>query len=274
MSLSETPMTGPEGPESPPLDSSPAAPLPAAPIPMGRLWAFAMAGAIAAGLASFAAFEATPTPFHPPKNMVRMMGNLVNSPKAADIAVAERKNAMVAFGVVGALLAGALGVAGGLGRRSARSCLLGALAGLILGAGAGVGAAAVGVRAYYREYDRDQMTVTKDLAIPLMIHAGIWAAVGAAAGAALGIGAGARGRLPSVVLGGLVGGAMGGALYEVAAALVSPAGRTYEPIAAHWAPRLIAALAGPILATVVAVSGLTSPVRRTRTVAAITEDPS
>ena len=68
--------------------------------------------------------------------------------------------------------------------------------------------------------------------------------------------AGARGRFASVVINGLVGGALGAALYEVIAALISPDGRTYQPIASAWQPRLLAATVGPILIAALAASAL------------------
>ena len=110
MSVPETPTTPPEPTE--------AVPAPAAPIHAGRLWAFATAGAIVAGLATYIALEATPTAFIPPPNMVRVMGQLVNQPKLADVNVADRKNAMIAYGVAAGTLGLALGLAGGAARRS------------------------------------------------------------------------------------------------------------------------------------------------------------
>jgi hypothetical protein len=157
-----------------------------------------------------------------------------------------------------------LGLAGGLARRSARGALLGAVAGLVLGAGAGVGVAAAAVPIHAHQFQRDPDSVQKDLTFPLLIHAGIWAALGAAAGAGLGIGAGMRGRLPSVILGGLVGGALGAGIYDITAALIWPAGRTYLIYAQEWAPRLYAAMIPPLVAALVAVAGVVSPERRTK----------
>ena len=264
MSVPETSTTAPDGPDTPAPEPAYIPPAPAAPLHTGRLWAFALAGAIVAGLVSFAAFEATPTVFIPPPNMVRMMGSLVNAPKIEHVNAADRKNAMIAFGVAGGTFALALGLAGGMARRSPRAALVGMLAGLVLGAGIGVGAGAVALPAYQKQYTDNPESVTKDMTFPLLIHAGIWAAMGAAAATALGIGAGARGRLPSVILGGLIGGAIGGGLYEVIAALGWADARTYEPIAARWAPRLVASLAGPLVATIIAVSGLISEPRKTK----------
>ena len=64
MSTPETSTIGPEGAEPPPAEQT----APPAPLRAGRVWAFALAGAIAAGLGAFAIGEAAP------RNAVRASG--------------------------------------------------------------------------------------------------------------------------------------------------------------------------------------------------------
>jgi hypothetical protein len=228
------------------------------------LWALAIAGALLSGAVAAGIYEVTPTIFIPPPHMVSMMGQMTNQPLAPDIVVADRKNAMVAFGIAGGLLAMSLGLAGGLARRSVPGALVGALVGLVLGAGCGAAAAAVGVPVLARQHDKNPDSVTKDMAIPLLIHVGMWSAIGVAAGAGLGVGAGMRGRLPSVILGGLAGGALGAGIYDITAALIWADGRTYQVIAHKWPPRVYACLIPPLVTALVAVAGVVSPERRTK----------
>ncbi len=242
-------------------DGSAAGPM-SQPIDPARLWKLALAGTVLAGAVAAGLYEAIPTIFIPPPNMTRMMGQLVNIPKAADVIVADRKNAMVAFAIAGGLLAMVLGAAGGLARRSSRGAILGAVVGLILGAGAGAGAGTVAVPILAHQQEKDPDSVNKDLAIPLMIHVGLWATIGAACGAGLGLGAGMTRRLPAVILAGLVGGALGAGIYEVTAALLWADGRTYQIIAHKWPPRVYADFIPPLAIAFVAVSGVVSPGRR------------
>ena len=232
-----------------------------APLRPGRVWAFSLAAAVVAGLGAFALGEWVVPPFDPPVNMENFMGGLINKPTLVGLQVAERKNAMLTFGLIGGLLGLALGLAGGLSNRSARSALFGGAAGLALGAALGAGSAAGLVPIYHAQHQRNKDAVTKDLAIPLLIHVGLWSAVGLAAGAALTIGARAGGRAPSVVTSGLIGAALGAAVYEVVAALVSPEGRTYQPVSTSWLPRLLAATICPILTALLATFALVSPAR-------------
>ena len=95
---------------------------------------------------------------------------------------------------------------------------------------------------YYRELNVAQESLSHDLVLPFLVHAGIWSSVAVTAGLAFEIGLRSRQRLALVALHGLLGGLLGTAIYEVLAAIAFPAGRTTEPLAGAWAPRLIGRL--------------------------------
>ena len=95
---------------------------------------------------------------------------------------------------------------------------------------------------YYRELNVAQESLSHDLVLPFLVHAGIWSCVAVTAGLAFEIGLRSRQRLALVALHGLLGGLLGTAIYEVLAAIAFPAGRTTEPLAGAWAPRLIGRL--------------------------------
>jgi hypothetical protein len=262
MDLSESPTGEPPALDPITIDPTPVPRPPAAPIHPGRAWILGLLGAVIAGAIAAGSYEVIPTIYIPPPHMVRVMGQMMNQPFPADVLVADRKNAVVAFGLAGGVFAMLMGVAGGLARGSGRGVLVGAVAGLILGAAAGAAAGPVGVTVYTRAHDADSRAVTVEMKIPMMIHAGLWAAIGAAGAAGLGIGARAWWRMPSIVLSGLVGGAMGGCLYELVSAALWADGRTYQVFAGRWEPRIVAAMAPPVVAAVLAISGLVAPMTR------------
>lgn len=239
-----------------PVEPSPA------PLRAGRLWAAALAGAIAAGVVPFLVGEALPRAFAPAMETVPQNGQKFTRPVAGGVEAAERKNAMLGFGVVGASLGLALGAAGGLARGSRRSSGVGVASGLVLGAGFGAAAAGMFVSILHRRLAGATEDLNGDILLPTALQAGIWSSLGAAGGAALGLGAGAGRRLMAVALGGWAGGAAGAVAYVVLTSLLFPAGRTFRPIADTWPPRLLAATVIPAAIALVATAALVAPARR------------
>jgi hypothetical protein len=237
-------------------------PTPSTPNRPGRLWALALVASILAGLGSWMAGEATRFYFVPSERIVVAMGIKMNIPSFEEKVKAGQRNATLANGTLGGLLGLLLGLAGGLARGSVRSAPVPAIAGVLIGLVAGVGSSEAVLPYYYHQLDKGSEELSKDLILPLIIHSVSWAAVGLAGGIALGLGQGARGRIASAALGGLVGGVLGAGAYEVIGALVFPTGGTSEPLAAHWAPRLIGKLLVTTLATALAVVAIQSPARR------------
>jgi hypothetical protein len=149
------------------------------------------------------------------------------------------REALLAFGMLGAVLGLTLGGAGGLIRRSVSAALGAGGLGLALAAAAGAGAAACLVPYYLGHVNRD----ADDLVLPLLTHAGIWAPIGAAAGLVLGGGSGGLKSALAALLGGLLGALFGTLIFEVIAPIAFPMAKTGEPISATWSSRLLARLA-------------------------------
>ena len=111
---------------------------------------------------------------------------------------AHSRGGASAFGMLGATLGLALGLAGGLSRRDPRAALTAGAIGLILAGAVGAGAAMGLVRLYFQNQDPQ----SNSLLFPLLVHCGIWSTIGLAAGLAFGIGVGGRGRVLRTGLGG------------------------------------------------------------------------
>ena len=83
-----------------------------------RLWSIAMAAAIVSGLLTWMIGERTVRFFEPPPRPTTVRGHTMNHPSFENRVAAELKNATLTFGVFGAGLGLAMGLAGGLGRRA------------------------------------------------------------------------------------------------------------------------------------------------------------
>jgi hypothetical protein len=229
-----------------------------------RLWALAMAAAIVCGLMTWIIGERTVGLFEPPPRPTKARGHAMNRPSFENRVAAELKNATLTFGVFGAGLGLAMGLAGGLGRRAPRAAMSAAAFGLVLGGTAGGVASAAVLPFYYRKLDVAQEALSHDLILPFLVHAGIWSSVAATAGLAFGIGLRSRQRLTLVALHGLLGGLLGAAIYEILAALAFPTGRTTEPLAGAWAPRLIGRMTVSIASAALFVPWALSSAREAR----------
>jgi hypothetical protein len=115
-----------------------------------------------------------------------------------------------------------------------------ALLGLLLGAAAGAGAALGAVPLATSVHEHDPGSMSAEMASSLIVHGLPWAAVGALGGLAFAIGLGTPLEAHRGLLGGLLGAVAGAVLYEMIAALLLPASKTLEPIAATWGSRLLA----------------------------------
>jgi uncharacterized membrane protein required for colicin V production len=221
------------------------------------VWAFALSLAILGALAAFLIDERFGMRFIPESNMVTIMGSQQNIPTIPATHRAERKNAMLAYGIFGGVLALALGVAGGLARRSSASALRGGVVGLILGSVAAPVATAVLVPIYHRMLNTTPEEESTNITLPLLVHCGIWAAIGTAAGMALAIGLEDRARILSTILGGLFGGVVGASIYEIVGTLVFLRGTT-QSISPEWPMRLIAVLTASLFVAVLGAYGAVS----------------
>jgi hypothetical protein len=224
-----------------------------------RLRAISLAAGLAAGLVSWLIGEAVYGLFAPPSELL----NSANFARSTELARAQEasqiKNAVLAFGLLGAVLGMFLGAAGGVARRSARAAVMAALIGLAAGGAAGAGLALILVPIAAR----DLVMVSESLVFALVIHGGIWSAVGAAGGLAFGIGLGGGRAVLRAIVGGLVGALLGTIVYELLGAMASPMASTGAPLSTTWPTRLLARVSVTTLAALGAAWAVPAPGDRT-----------
>jgi hypothetical protein len=234
----------------PPPTSSDVDPTKAGDSPVGppRVWALALAAGVVAGLAAWLGGEACVQLIKPPLHKVNSRGIIVTVTDRREVAVADAKNAGLAFALLGAALGAGMGVAGGFARRSVRAALSAGLLGMAVGAAGGAGMSLALLPRYNAYKERHPDEASRDLILPLLVHLGVWSTAGAAGGLAFGVGLGVRGILPKVIYGGLVGAAVGGSAYELIGALAVPAAKTAQFVSVTWQTRLFARLGVTVLA--------------------------
>jgi len=238
MTLHDSASTGTE-PHDPSLSSGPK-PSMGDPGPRGLIWVPLMVLALLGGTLAWLVGEKTFEYASPS----RAASENYRDPTALnkEMPGVNSINGALSFGVLGALLGLALGLGGGLLRRSAISAMNGAVAGLILGAAAGALPSLVVMPWHWRHRNDDPATV--ELLVPLLMHFALWGASGLAAGLAFGIGtSGAKPfRLIEAALAGLVGAMLGTFVYEMAGAILFPFAQTASPFSATSGTRLFARL--------------------------------
>lgn len=203
-------------------------------------WLLIMSLAIAAGAAAWYLGEYTFAYFKP--SLAASENYRDSTALNAEMPGVGARNGALTFGIFGGLLGLAMGLAGGLSRRSAGSALLGGLAGLVLGAAAGA-LPSIGVMPWQWRHRNDD-PFNADLMSPLFVHLGLWSAVGLVAGLAYAIGRSrfnAR-RLAEAGFAGFVGAILGTFLFEMTGALLLPAAGTTNPFALTSPARLFARL--------------------------------
>jgi hypothetical protein len=209
-----------------------------------RGW-LALAGLLA-GLVAFGAGEAVYELIPAKSVKTRIMGQIVSAPSAETVAVAVVRNAAVAFGLLGVCLAGSLGVAGGLARRSKFAIfgagILGVILGLAIGALVSFGVLPffLNTQPYHPEYE---------MILSVMMHTAIWGLTGAVAGLAFAVGLGERRLVLRAILAAFVGAVLGAVIFDLVGAAIFPLASTDQPISTTWPSRLLAR----ILVTVTSV---------------------
>jgi hypothetical protein len=222
-----------------------------------RDWSLILGAGLVAGLIGFGIGEAAPslTPIDlklPPDIQASVPKRTMELKRRQRVSM--DRAAAVAYGGLGMFLGLALGVAGGMARRSPAAALAAGLTGLVLGGAAGAGATLSVLPSYHAalaaKSDADK---ENNLSVSLLAHGGIWIAVGGAAGLALGLGLGGPGRIARATIGGILGATLAAAIYEFAGAIVFPTGETFRQMAVAPGPRLLAHLS---VALCVAVAAL------------------
>jgi hypothetical protein len=213
----------------------------------GRLLAFAIAGAVIAGVGSVLTGEVV---------LNRYQSALTPPPKISPTTEDIRRlrdarvfSAALTFTAMGGFLGLALGFAGGLARRSVQAGFHAASLGLLVGAAAAGSLAFLLVSLFFNKYDPQ----SSDLVLPLITHAAIWSAVGAIGGTAFGLGLGGRGRWMATLVGGLLGAAAASVIYEIVGAIAFASSKTDLPLSAALTTRVLAQFSVALLAAVGAV---------------------
>jgi hypothetical protein len=221
---------------SPPPESKPTY---ASARPPGRRWILLLGLSLIAGAAAWLAGERTMEYARLSKAAAENYrdSTALNAEMPRVIAI----NGALTFGTFGGLLGLALGLGGGLCRRSTTGAIVGALAGLILGAAAGALPALAVMPWHWRHRNDDPATL--ELLTPLLKHMALWSAVGLAAGLAFGIGSSGRpARLLEAALAGLLGAMLGTLAFEILGAVFFPLDHTADPFSSTSSTRLLAKL--------------------------------
>ncbi len=211
-----------------------------------RTWAVAIGAGLLAGVIAWAIGEATFVP----------EAGFENKKEHIHVTVSEIgiRNGIISFGVLGCVTGVALGLAGGLIRRSALRAIAAGAIGLLLGGGIGAALSGLIVPIYYEHSTGGELTYS------LMVHGGIWMAVGAAAGLAFGIGLGGCARR-SAACWERCAALLAGVIYEFAGGILFPQALTYRPISRTWESRIVARLLVTVFTAVGVVLSMQSTVR-------------
>ena len=214
-----------------------------APSPVGtsRLLLFCLVAALLAGTASLLAGEAImhhygenllpPVKYNPShEEIVRWHNARLNCTTAS-------------FAAMGGFLGFAMGMAGGLARRSIFRGASAAIMGLLLGTIAAASASLLLVPNFYKKHDPQ----SGDLIFPMLTHGAIWSVLGAIGGLAFGLALGEKGRWKATLVGGLVGAAAATVVYEIVGVLAFPIDRTDLPLSASVTTSAMAQLLVAIL---------------------------
>jgi hypothetical protein len=228
-----------------------------------RLFALILAAGFVAGSVAWLGGEACLDIIKAPRHPVNSKGMILNVIDRRQQAVADMKNAGLAFTLLGATLGAGFGVAARFVRGSgwrASSAIIGLVAGAI--GCAGMSLALLPAYAAYQRHYPDE--ASRDLILPFLVHASVWSIAGGAGGLAFGLGLrpGTRKLLPRVVLGGIVGAAVGTAAYELIGAGAFPTAKTSQFLSTTWQTRLLARLAVAVLAAVGVGMSVNEPAER------------
>lgn len=227
-------------------------------------WIVLAALAVLSGLSAWAITEPLRGRYQGKMSVIQTQSGPTMQVRDEDQAVADTKNAMLSAGVVGGVLGLVLGLAGGGIRRAWGPGLVAALLGGMLGAALGSAASRILLPIYFGQTATSEAKLSGELMISLMTRSGIWGAIGLAGGMALAAGLGRWDRLATAMVSALFGGVMAAAFYEFVGAAAFPLFQTSQPIPAHWAPRLLAALSIALGVALMAAAGVSSASRSRR----------
>jgi hypothetical protein len=229
------------------------------PAQAGNLWRAALIAGLVGGVSAALIGEVTYKYFKPVLVSTVINGIEGRNATLDTIDDATVLNAMLTFGMLGAILGVVLGASAGLARRSGRDAAIAATVGLLAGGVAGVGAAAAVLPTALRTSNFQE----DDLLRPFLVHSAVWVPLGVAAGLAFGIGAGRRGTsLLAAALGGGLGAMLGTGAFELIGGLAFPFAQTDRAFSQTAETRMIARLCVALGVAAGAAMGGTAAVRR------------
>ena len=238
---------------------------PVAPVRSAWCVTLTLAAGLLSGLVAWGLGEVCLDRIKPPRHAVNSKGLVLNVTDRREVAVADARNAAVAYTFLGAALGAGLGMAGGLSRRSSvRSAANATLFGLVAGAATCAGLALVLLPLYNGYKARNPDEAVQDLLLPFLIHAAVWSSAGASAGVAFGMGLGDRRIVADLAMAGLVGAVLGTVGYELTGAILFPAAQTSRFVSLTWPTRLMARLAVTIFVAAAVALAATRPPKASR----------
>lgn len=236
----------------PAIETSPAIHPRPAPIGDRRIWACALAAGIAAGLVSWLVGESVREAFKPRLFKVQVVLQTFIQPTTESQNAADYKNAVLAAGLMGGLLALALGGAGGLAARSASHAGIAGLGGAALGALLATTAALGALRLFFLRHVSDP----NDLVTPVLAHGAIGLVIGAVGGLALAVGLGQLRSIPNAIVGGCVGALLAALIVVILTTVLVPDNDPSRPLPDSSLARLIARLVPCLFVAVGAARGV------------------
>jgi hypothetical protein len=203
-----------------------------------EIYAIALTAGIVAGVFCWLVGELNREVFKPRMVTTVVFGRTNVGPSTETQNVADSRNAVVAFTILGGVTGLALGFAGGLGGRSLfRGAIVGVV-GLALGGLVGSLASIEILPFFYRRLVPDP----SDLLTPIMIHGGIFAAIAAIGGTAFAIGMGCGRRVADAIIAACAGALLGTVSFHLLADFIFPDSRSSDPVAGTLSVRLLAKL--------------------------------
>ncbi len=202
---------------------------------LGWIWGIALTAGVVAGLISWVGGEIAQNTYQPRRFPTVVPGGAIEMrPTASSTNVAEFKNGILIFAILGGITGLSMGLSGGLVGQSPYRGMVVGLGALVSGMLVGALISLALLRFFYRSYVADP----NDLLSPILIHGGIWMAIGAVGGFAFALGMGRWRRIPAAI-DGAVGGFFASILFQTLTASFFPDAESLGPsparrLSASW----------------------------------------
>ena len=210
----------------------------------GRIWSFALAAALVASMAGWAASDVAEYYLHWD---ARMKAGAVGGRGRPDPVLlrelarrrgdAEKMNTALAIGILGGALGLTFGAAGGLYRRSSRRATANGALGFVCGAVIGVAVPLLIVPWFYLNEGRPP-----NPSLPLFFHGAIYSAVGAVGGFVFGLGSSGWKEAVRACLAAALGAVLGSIVYDVFQTIAFPLAWDFSPMPGTAGSRLLSHL--------------------------------